>query len=311
MTTRPPRVSIGLPVYNGEKYLPNTLARLMEQDFDDFELIVSDNASIDATREICRSFAEKDRRVRYFRNDANIGLAANHNRAFALSRGEFFKWAAHDDDFPKPMLARFVETFDHCPPTVSLVFSHCEYIDEKGIPEWVDSDGIETQDRWAHRRLARVLANLHMYNCTYGLIRSEMLRRTRLYGLYPMSDHVLFAELAMLGGVVEIPEPLLRIRRHPGRTFTATRDAKKLRELFKPGHGNEFTLLTMKGRMELELIRSAALVPSTAGDKILCTVVAVVSPQWRDFKNFVGKQRRKMRGTWPPVVQSSDQRSSQ
>src|SRR5262245_16514015 len=130
MASHSPRVSVGLPVYNGERYLPNTLTRLLEQDFEDFELIVSDNASTDATQEICRSFT--DRRVRYSRNDTNIGLAANHNRAFALSRGELFKWAAHDDDFPRAMLARFVEAFDRASPAVSLVFSHCEYIDEFG-----------------------------------------------------------------------------------------------------------------------------------------------------------------------------------
>src|SRR6267142_5432239 len=101
-----PKVSVGLPVYNGEKYLPNTLKRLLEQDFEDFELIVSDNASTDGTPEICRMFAEQDPRVHYVRNEANIGLAANHNRTFELSRGELFKWAAHDDDFPPAMLAR-------------------------------------------------------------------------------------------------------------------------------------------------------------------------------------------------------------
>src|SRR5262245_582217 len=102
---RQAKVNVGLPVYNGEKYLPNALSRLLEQDFEDFELIVSDNASTDGTQEICRSFAEKDRRVRYFRNETNIGLAANHNRTFELSQGELFKWAAHDDDFPRAMLA--------------------------------------------------------------------------------------------------------------------------------------------------------------------------------------------------------------
>jgi len=287
-----PQVSVGLPVYNGEKYLPNTLTRLLEQDFENFELIVSDNASTDDTRDICLAFADRDLRVRYFRNPANIGLAANHNRAFALSRGDFFKWAAHDDDFPRAMLFRFVKAFEESPPSVSLVFSLCEYIDELGAPEWIDSDGVDTDHPWPHRRLARLLANIHMYNCVYGLIRSDMLRKTRLYGRYPMSDHVLFAELAMLGDFVEIPEPLLRIRRHPGRTFTATQDPKRLRELFDPGHGHEFSLLTMQKRVELELVRSAALVPPAFSDKVLCTAVAAAAPQWRNFKNFGGRQKQ-------------------
>ena len=71
-------------------------------------------------------------------------------------------------------------------------------------------------------------------------MRSEVIRKTRLHGSCPMADHVLFAELAMLGVLVEIPEPLLRIRRHPGRTFTANTRASALRELFAPGRGNTF-----------------------------------------------------------------------
>ena len=102
-------------MYNGEKYLTNALTALVEQDFEDFELIISDNASTDNTEAICRDLANKDPRIRYARNESNIGLAANHNRTFALSQGQLFKWAAHDDDFPRTMLARFVEVYDNSP----------------------------------------------------------------------------------------------------------------------------------------------------------------------------------------------------
>jgi glycosyltransferase involved in cell wall biosynthesis len=295
-----PRVSVGLPVYNGEKYLENALTRLLQQDFEDFELIVSDNASTDRTRDICLDFAHKDARIRYFRNDANIGLAANHNRTFELSRGEFFKWAAYDDDFPRAMLLRFVRVFEETGPSVSVVYSRCEYVDELGVAEWVDSDGVDRDDPRPHCRLAHLLTNIHMYNCPYGLIRSEMLRKTRLYGLYPMSDHVLFAELSMLGVFVEIPEPLLRIRRHPGRTFTATRDPNVLRELFRPGHRRRFPLIGIDGRMKLEIIRAAAVAPLSIRDRILCTSVAVVTPQWRDFRAFGGRQKQKLLRRWSP-----------
>lgn len=300
MRTVLPRVSVGLPVYNGEKYLPNALTGLLQQDFEDFEIVVSDNASTDMTRDICLDFAKGDARVRYFRNDTNIGLPANFNRVFALSRGEFFKWAAHDDEFPKAMLRRFVEAFDEAGPSASVVYSRCEYIDEFGRAEWVDSDGVDRNDPWPHRRLSRLLANIHMYNCPYGLIRSEMLRKTRLNGFYPMSDHVLFAELSMLGVFVEIPEPLLRIRRHPGRTFTATQDPRVLRELFNPGHGHRFSPIGLRTRMALELIRSAVLAPIPLRDKILCVAVAAVQPQWRSFRAFGGRQKQKFLLRWSP-----------
>jgi glycosyltransferase involved in cell wall biosynthesis len=286
-----PRVSIGLPVYNGEKYLPNTLTRLVEQDFEDFELIVSDNASTDRTPDICCAFAERDPRVRYFRNATNIGLAANHNRTIELSRGHFFKWVAHDDDFPKRMLARFVDAFEEGPRSLALVYSRCEYIDEFGNIDGVESDQVDSGDSSPHKRLAHFLWNVHMYNSIYGLIRMDVLRQTRLHGLYPMADHVLLSELAMLGVFLELAEPLLRIRRHPGRTFTANSSSKALRELFAPGQGHRFPPVSMKMHMGAELIRSTMLIPRRPRDKVLCTAVALAVPAWRNFRAVGGRYK--------------------
>ena len=302
MTVPPPLVSIGLPVYNGERYLPNAFTALIQQEFEDFELIVSDNASTDATESICRDFASRDSRIRYFRNHSNIGLAANHNRTFLLSRGRFFKWAAHDDDFPRTMLRRFVQVYDESSASVCLVYSQCEYIDDRGCIQGIDSDGVTSNDPRPHRRLAHFHRHVHMYNCPYGLIRSATLRKTRLNGLFPMSDHVLCAELAMLGAFVEIPEPLLRIRRHAGRTFTANRTPSALRELFAPGRGHTFSPLGLRTRMHLELIRSALQVPTNPRDKLLCTAVALAVPQWGSFRDFGGRQKRKLLQLISPVV---------
>lgn len=82
-----PRVSIGLPVYNGEVFLAETLNSILSQTFQDFELIICDNASTDQTQEICRKFARQDERIRYYRNEANLGAAKNFNRVFSLARG--------------------------------------------------------------------------------------------------------------------------------------------------------------------------------------------------------------------------------
>ncbi len=88
-----PLVSIGIPVYNGGKYLEETLDSILNQTFTDFEVIVSDNASTDNTREIVEAYAAKDPRVRYYRNAENIGAAPNYNRTFELSRGKYFRLA--------------------------------------------------------------------------------------------------------------------------------------------------------------------------------------------------------------------------
>src|ERR1700694_2429027 len=92
-----PRVSIGLTVYNGEQLLEETLNSFLAQSYPDFELIISENAFTDRTGVIAAAYTDKYVRIRYHRTERNLGLAGNHNRVFALAKGEYFKWAAADD----------------------------------------------------------------------------------------------------------------------------------------------------------------------------------------------------------------------
>lgn len=294
MDHRKPKVSIGLPVYNGERFLAGALNSLISQDYEDFEIVISDNASTDNTGNICQEYAQKDDRIRYSRNERNIGLSRNHNRVFALSQGEFFKWAAHDDEYPKRMLSRFVEVLQDAPPSVSVVYSPCQYIDEFGNTLQTISDRAEKKDKWPHKRLAHLIVHISVYNCAYGLIRSDILRKTRLQGSFPIADRVLFAELAMLGEIWEVKEPLLRIRLHSGRSFVAHTTPQALRELFDPVNGRKGSLLSLEGRVQLELLRSACLIPPRLIDKILCLAAALTMPSWRKFKNFGGRQKRRL-----------------
>src|SRR5215467_10718909 len=84
---RSPKVSIGLPVFNGQAYLKGAIVSILEQDYQDLELIICDNASTDETESLCREFARTDPRVRYYRNDSNIGFANNTRRVFELANG--------------------------------------------------------------------------------------------------------------------------------------------------------------------------------------------------------------------------------
>ena len=92
-----PRLTIGLPVYNGKKYLPEALDALLGQSFANFELMISDNASTDRTGEICCDYEASDKRVKYFRQPANLGCASNHNVLVHAARGEYINWASDDD----------------------------------------------------------------------------------------------------------------------------------------------------------------------------------------------------------------------
>jgi glycosyltransferase involved in cell wall biosynthesis len=97
VNNKTPQVSIGMPVFNGEKYIREALDSLLRQTFTDFELIISDNASTDGTEAICRSFSVKDSRIRYIRQVVNLGAAANFELVLVEAVGKYFMWAAYDD----------------------------------------------------------------------------------------------------------------------------------------------------------------------------------------------------------------------
>lgn len=103
-----PRVSIGLPVYNGAASLARALDALLGQSYRDFELVISDNASTDATARICADYALRDPRVRYLRQPLNIGAWCNFGHVVTQAQGEFFMWAAHDDSWSVNWLATLV-----------------------------------------------------------------------------------------------------------------------------------------------------------------------------------------------------------
>ena len=90
--TQTPLVSLGLPVFNGENFLAETLDSVLAQSLPSYEVIICDNASSDGTEEISRSYAARDPRIRYFRNQGNLGAAPNFNLTFSHAKGRYFKW---------------------------------------------------------------------------------------------------------------------------------------------------------------------------------------------------------------------------
>jgi glycosyltransferase involved in cell wall biosynthesis len=297
---RRPKVSIGLPIYNGEKYLSASLISLLDQSFTDFEIVISDNASTDRSAEIVREFAKSDPRIRYYRNETNIGLTPNHNRVFELSSGEFFKWASHDDVYPREMLQRYVEVLEKAPPTVALVYSEFRIIDEFGNRSEILSDAIEKRDAPPHLRLKQVLTKMGHYSGVYALIRSEILRKTRLHGPFPDSDKVMIAELAMLGEIRLIKEPLFFLREHPGRSTRALKTPEARRAWMSPAEAKKSTFLSILWKSDLEVVRSAFRLPIPAGDKIRCLAVAMGCPVWRRILKWTFPVRKRF-GLAPSV----------
>src|SRR3989441_5670759 len=213
-TRAAPRVSVGLPVYNGERYLPEALDSLLTQTYEDFELIICDNASTDRTGEIARSYVAKDSRVRYARNEKNLGAGRNFRRAFELCTGAYFRWAAADDLSAPQSLARCVEVLDQ-EPAVVLAYPKTRVIDEHGRVLSDYDDRLHLQSPRPSERFRQVLARLARNNAAYGLMRADVLKRTGLLGDFLSSDVVFTAELSLYGTFWEVPEYLFYRRFHP------------------------------------------------------------------------------------------------
>jgi glycosyltransferase involved in cell wall biosynthesis len=221
LSDRKPNVSIGFPVYNGARFLEQALDSLLGQTYADFELIICDNASTDNTEEICRSYAAKDFRVKYFRNGTNVGVGRNFNRVFKLSSGEYFKWASADDICEKELLALCKDVLDHDRGVV-LAHSKTRFIDDRGSILDINDPGWNLQSELADERLRYVIHAGHWVNPHYGLIRSAALAKTRLMPSYPGGDYRLLAELSLKGKFVEIPEYHFFRRVHAGASSQNT-----------------------------------------------------------------------------------------
>ena len=217
-TSSPPRVSIGLPVRDGERYLRTALDSIRAQTFTDFELIIADNASSDGTEAICREYAAADRRVRIVRNTTNLGVARNFNLTLEQARGRYFKWAADDDVLEPEFVARCVEQLDRDPDLV-LCHAQTRIIDEQGIAmgDYTYVPGHASAAQPSHR-LRDVLAEDRWCFELFGVIRAETLRRTRLLDRYVGSDRILLADLALRGRFAILPDYLFLNRDHPART---------------------------------------------------------------------------------------------
>jgi glycosyltransferase involved in cell wall biosynthesis len=224
MTDRLPKVSIGLAVFNGEKYLKAAIDSILSQTFTDFELIICDNASSDRTEQICREYAAKDSRIRYHRNATNIGGLNNEHRTFELSRGQYFRLAAHDDILAPTLVEKCVRVLDSN-PSVVLCYSTTIKIDEQG-KYWgtIDSDlGTSKEPDKRFRDLTRQ----HDCEIAYGLVRANILRKTELQPNYPESDYGFICELSLYGQFYRIPEPLFYRRYHSQRAAASYSDIYK------------------------------------------------------------------------------------
>jgi glycosyltransferase involved in cell wall biosynthesis len=217
-----PRLTIGLPVYNGEKYVAESIEALLGQTFEDFELIISDNASTDDTRDICRRYAKQDGRIRYTRQPKNIGSAPNHNFLLQQSRGELFKWTAADDLYARDLLQHCVDALDEFPQVV-LAHSWTAAIDNRGNVTQAFEYPLATDSPSVPERFRSMLFGsggdygIIRADDQYGVIRLEVLRRVAPLDSYYHADRMIMTEIALQGPFHQTPQWLYFRRDHSDR----------------------------------------------------------------------------------------------
>ena len=220
-TNTRPMVSIGLPVYNGEELLRESIESLLSQDFKDFELIISDNGSMDSTPDICAEYAKMDQRITYHRMEDNIGAIRNFTRTLNSADSPFFMWASHDDLHQTGFISRCLDRITR-DPSIALVYAATEMVDKNNKSQGVVRDSFQVDQEEPVERFRRLIWNLGLCNMFYGLYRTRALRKATSLrrNLYRAYDNLLLAEIALSGKIVQLDEALFIRRTTRNRNLT-------------------------------------------------------------------------------------------
>ena len=274
-----PRVSIGVPVYNGERFLAETLDSVLAQTFGDIEVIISDNASTDRTREICAEYQKRDSRVRYYRNDQNLGSTRNFNRTVDLATGEYFKSASADDLCAPELVSQCVSVLD-AQPQVVLCYGRTTLIDEHSRSTQPYEDRLDLRSPRPTERFRDALTKVRLVNVLQGVMRLRALRQTGLLGGYVGSDVVLVVELTLYGQFHELPQRLFFRRLHSG-AFSSLTSTESRQAFLDPSVRSTSRLHFWRHYKEyLRAIRRAP-VSATEKAQLIYTTVRMGALSWR------------------------------
>jgi FkbM family methyltransferase len=282
-----PRVSLGLPIYNGARFLRECLDSILAQTFRDFELIVCDNASTDETVSIVKEYMQRDGRISLYHANENRGAAPNFNWTFKLSRGDFFKWCAADDVLKPDYVERCLRALESAADAV-MAYSGAVDIDETGaiLREIYDN---RVPLRFAapepHVRFQDLTCFDHSCIAVFGVARQSDVRQTSLIGPYVGSDRILLAELGLRGKILRVGDDLLRHREHPGRSVNEIKDLRRRTVWFDTAaHGPVFPYW----RLLAEYFRVACASELPLDDKLRCVFQLARWIKWGQWRGLLG-----------------------
>lgn len=293
-----PRLTIGLPVYNGENFIAASIESLLGQTFEDFELIISDNASVDSTMDICRIYEKQDSRIRLVRQPRNVGLTPNHNFTLDEARGELFKWASHDDLYARDLLKLCVEALDKNPQAV-LAHSGTAIIDGAGDVVETAKYLLKTASPKAPERFRSTLFDVGGDD-DGGVIRTEVLRRVPPRGSYHHADRTIISELALQGPFHHVAEWLFFRRDHPDRAERKHDTVRSRSANMEPRRANPW--LHPVGRLYAEYVwgyvGAIRRAPLTSAERRAC---------YQHLASYLASRaraREKNAALWQPDVQA-------
>lgn len=291
---RQPSVSVGIPVYNGERYLEVAIRSVLAQTWDDLELVISDNCSTDRTPEICRTYAAQDSRVRYLRNERNIGAAGNFRRAFHESRAPVYRWLCSDDYIGPSSIEKCLRLLQ-VRPDAAVVCSRAEFVDEYGatLRPYDAVQAINHDD--ASERFRAAFECDPWCNSAYGLIRRSTLLRTALHQPFPASDKALIIELAIHGKILEIDEPLFFRRIHPG-AYSYAVSSERDRSFYTPAASGRAVPMLRAWPNTRAYLGAIARSPARIPEK-LRMLSYVLRQAWWQRGEMVDEARRSIGGT--------------
>jgi glycosyltransferase involved in cell wall biosynthesis len=285
-----PAVTVGVPVYNSGKYLAETLRSILAQTYTDFELLISDNASTDHSAEICRDFARGDARVRYVRQEHNIGAPRNYNLLVTLARGRYLKWSSSNDLIEPEFLASCVPVLEQRADVV-LVYARTRYFDTASgsMRDYADDLDLQSNDPVERYRQCDRRLNAAANNIMNGVIRLSALSASTLHGDYPSSDLALMSELALHGKFVEVPRALFYRRTEPAARFGA--GTPGLHRLYYP-HDTSGTARRYWRRLG-QMLRGVTRAPLTEAQRVRLYAYIARRAWWnrRDLLPLRGESR--------------------
>jgi hypothetical protein len=272
-----PRVSVGIPVFNGEKFIREAIDSVLCQEGMDFELVITDNRSTDGTQAICEEYARRDQRVRYQRNDQNLGLVGNFRRSAELARGTYFTWLAHDDSFGTPRYLAELAAFLDTHPDVVLCGSSVSIFDAEnpGQPTTCVLEAVLPEKEWKSTRLDFFRWPQPPFHglVIYGLFRREPLMRVTFASRMHRGKQVamdmeypILAGLCRHGRIVALPQVLKRSR--------SVSDSAACQQMESFSAWDYFCLAL---GMKLRILKIALSMPLPLGEKLEVLKVALAN----------------------------------